>query len=191
MATGRGRGLWRRLCRPDAAVHAEFLRRHGKFHSIGQNCRVNFGAVVTDPAYVCLGNNVTLSDCALLGHDGVVSVLNLAYGVKLDSVGKIEIKSNVFVGYGAILMPGVTVGPNAVVAAGAVVTRDVEPGDIVGGVPARKIGRVDDLVARLEASTRALPWFQIIEQREGSYDPNVEAALVRARVAHFYGQKNG
>ena len=43
-------------------------------------------------------------------------------GVKLDAVGKIDIRDNVFVGYGAIILRGVTIGPNAIVAAGAVVT---------------------------------------------------------------------
>lgn len=57
-------------------------------HAIGENYRINFGANITDPAYVHIGNNVTLSDCNLIGHDGVVGMLNTAYGMKLDSVEK-------------------------------------------------------------------------------------------------------
>jgi acetyltransferase-like isoleucine patch superfamily enzyme len=55
-------------------------------------------------------------------------------------------------------MPGVTIGPNAIVAAGAVVTKDVAEGDVVGGVPAKKIGSVADYVARLIEQNRSLPW---------------------------------
>ena len=45
---------------------------------------------------------------------------------------------------GAIICPGVTIGKNAVVAAGAVVTKDVEPNTIVGGVPAKMIKKIDN-----------------------------------------------
>jgi acetyltransferase-like isoleucine patch superfamily enzyme len=54
----------------------------------------------------------------------------------------------VWIGAGATILPGVTIGENAIVAAGAVVSRDVEPDTIVGGVPARvlrKIRRDEDI----------------------------------------------
>lgn len=54
----------------------------------------------------------------------------------------VTIGDHVFVGANAVVMMGVTIGDSAVVAAGAVVTRDVEPFTVVGGVPARPIGRV-------------------------------------------------
>jgi|SRR5450759_295647 hypothetical protein len=58
-----------RFCRPSGMEYAEFLKRPGRFYSIGQNCSTNLGANITDPEYVRLGNNVSLSDCTLLGHD--------------------------------------------------------------------------------------------------------------------------
>lgn len=53
---------------------------------------------------------------------------------------KVVIEDYVFIGPRAVILPGVTIGQGAVVAAGAVVTKDVAPGTIVGGVPAAKIG---------------------------------------------------
>lgn len=115
-------------------------------------------------------------------------MLNRAYGLKLDSVGKIDIRDNVFVGYHAIIMPNVTIGPNAIVAAGAVVTKDVPPNTIVGGVPAKPIGKVDEYVERMKTQTDAYPWAEMIRNRQGAYDPKIEPELKRLRVLHFYGQ---
>lgn len=162
------------------------LKRHSILHKVGDFCSINTDCVFTDPDYVSLGNNVCLSSCALVGHDGSISVLNRAFDVRLESVGKIVIKDNVFVGFGAIIMPSVTIGPNSIVAAGAVVTRDVCEGDIVGGVPARPIGKVDELLARLKSDTAALPWGHLIAMRKGSYDAAMEPTLRAMRIAHFF-----
>lgn len=80
--------LYIKVCQPANDEFAEFLKLHGKLHAIGENCRINFGANITDPEYMQIGNNVTLSDCNLIGHDGVIGMLNTAYGMKLDASGK-------------------------------------------------------------------------------------------------------
>jgi acetyltransferase-like isoleucine patch superfamily enzyme len=191
MRHGRARGLWVRLCRPGSDEYTEFLRRHGGFHAIGRGCSINLDVTVTDPDYVRLGDNVTLATCSLIGHDASSAVVGRALGRQFDSVGKIDVRDNVFIGHGAIVLPGVTIGPNAIVAAGAVVTRDVPPGTVVGGVPARAIGTFDAYAERLEAQTRAYPWAHLIEARQGDYDPELEPTLRRLRVEHFYGTGPG
>jgi acetyltransferase-like isoleucine patch superfamily enzyme len=179
-------GFYIRVCRPDSIEYAEYLKRHGGFHSIGKNCHILPTTNFTDPAYVRLGNNVHFSNSAIIGHDGSIAMLNKAYGVKLEAVGKIDIRDNVFIGYQAVILPGVTIGPDAIVAAGSVVTKDVAPGDIVAGVPARAIGKVKDLVGKLQARTDELPWADLIEKRTKDFDLEMEPELVRRRVAHFY-----
>lgn len=186
MRYGRPRALYVRLCRPQGLEYAEYLRRHGSFAAIGEKCSINYFTNVTDPYLVRLGDNVTLSACTLLGHDAVVRVLNNAYGTKLDSVGPIEVASNSFIGHGAIVMPGVKIGPNAVVAAGALVTRDVPPGTVVGGVPAKPITTMDALVQRLQQRTASYPWRHLIEQREGAFDAAMEPQLQALRQRHFF-----
>ncbi len=183
---GRLWSLYDRLYCASPVERANYLRLHGGLHSIGQNVSINKGASFTDPSYVRIGNNVILSDCALIGHDGVVAMLFHAYGARVDSVGKIDICDNVFIGHGALILAGVTIGPNAVVAAGAVVNKDVPPGSIVGGVPAKPIGKVEDLVQRLQERTEQYPWAGLIKNREGGFDPMIEPELLRQRVNYFY-----
>ncbi len=183
---GRLKSLYLKICQPDNSEFAAYMKAHGGLHAIGENCRINQHVNITDPAYVSIGNNVTLTDCHLIGHDGVVGVLNIAYNMKLDSVGKIVIKDNVFVGHNAIVLLGVTIGNNVVVAAGAVVNKDVPDGVIVGGVPAKIIGQTEDLAKRLKEKTAQLPWVHIINQRDSAFDPAVEAQLLAMRVQQFY-----
>ena len=70
----------------------------------------------------------------------------------------VTIKDYVFIGPRAIILPGVTLGKGAVVAAGAVVTKDVKPGSIVAGVPAKEIGQRD--ISKLNYKLGRARWFQ-------------------------------
>jgi len=185
--TGKLKRLYVKYCKPSGYEYADFIKKWGNFYSMGNDCALWPYTNVTDPQYTRLGNNVTLTACTILGHDGVVAVLNKAYGKKLDSVGKVDIKDNVFIGHGVIVLPSVTIGPNAIVAAGAVVSRNVPEGSVVAGVPAKVIGKVDDLVERLEERTNALPWADIINNREGSFDPKLEPLLKGMRKNYFFG----
>lgn len=189
LRTGRGRSIYKKLCAPNAFEWATYLATWGGLHSVGRDVRINLGCNITDPALVRIGNNVTLADCTLLGHDGVIRILNTRFNKKLDSVGAIDIRDNCFIGYGSIVMPRVTIGPDSIVAAGAVVTKDVPPGVVVGGNPARIICTTEELVQKMEARCNAYPWIDIIRQRSGAYDPQLEPTLTAMRVQHFFGEQ--
>jgi UDP-3-O-[3-hydroxymyristoyl] glucosamine N-acyltransferase len=163
------------------------LRERGDFYAMGEHCAVDPHAVITNRALVRLGNNVRITSCTIVCHDGSVNMINRAFGLRLDNVGKVDIRDNVYIGYGAIVLPGVTIGPNAMVSAGSVVRSDVAEGDVVAGVPAKRVGRLDMSVAMLKAKNEKLPWRHLVEQRNAEFDPDLEPELTRLRAIHFFG----
>ena len=114
-------------------------------------------------------------------------MINRALGLRLDGVGKIDIRDNVYIGYGVIILPGVTISPNAIVSAGSVVRSNVAEGDVVAGVPARCVSRFAMTVEIAKAKNLTYPWRHLIEKGNSEFDPEMEPEEVRQRVLHFYG----
>jgi len=183
--------LYRRLGNPGGLEWAEMLRERGDFYAMGEHCSIDPHALIYGRAQIRLGNNVRLATCSIFCHDGAVNMINRAFGLRLDSVGKVDMRDNVYIGYHAIILPGVTIGPNAIVSAGSVVRSDVAEGDVVAGVPAKRVGRLEMTVAMLKAKNETFPWRHLIEQRNSEFDPEMEPELVRLRVQHFYGAPSG
>lgn len=113
-------------------IHTEF----GKNITIGKNCFINADCVFQDHGGIEIGD-----DC-LIGPQVVFATLNHSEEpIKRKDIlaKKIILKKNVWIGAKATILQGVTIGENAIVAAGAVVTKDVAANTVVGGVPARLI----------------------------------------------------
>lgn len=179
--------FYRRFGRPKGREWAEMRRERGDFYSMGENCSISPHALIEGPHLVRFGSNVRLATCSIFCHDGSVNMINRAFGLRLDNVGKVDFRDNVYIGFGAIILPGVTIGPNAIVSAGSVVRSDVGEGDIVAGVPARRVGRLEMTVAMLKAKNETFPWKHLIEKRASEYDEAMEPELIRLRRKHFYG----
>ncbi|HVR20860.1 MAG TPA: acyltransferase [Polyangiaceae bacterium] len=111
---------------------------------------LSFGAdvVVTGPLHVDIGGEVRIGDRVYIGHDAALITVDHRIGSSERRCAETKLES-IVIGDGAwlaarvIVLPGVTIGAGAVVAAGAVVTRDVEPNVLVGGVPARVLRKLD------------------------------------------------
>ena len=120
------------------AIRAPFYVDYGYNITLGSDVFLNYGCVFLD---VC---PITVGDMTQIGP--YVQVLTADHprdaatrDAGLEFGRPIAIGRNVWIGGGAILLPGVTVGDDAVIGAGAVVTRDVAPGTTVAGSPARPL----------------------------------------------------
>ena len=72
-------------------------------------------------------------------------------------MGTIEIFDHVMIGAGSKILPNVKIGPNVIVPAGSIVTRDVPPNSVVAGVPAKVIGSFDDFAKKRIENTKDYP----------------------------------
>jgi hypothetical protein len=106
---------------------------------VGKNVIVNKGATIF-PA-----GGVEIADNVLIGPDVKIVTVNHDFRDRRDCLrfGKVTVEENAWICVGAIVCPGVRIGKNAVVAAGAVVTKDVPDNVMVGGNPARIVKRLD------------------------------------------------
>ena len=124
----------------------ESLRVFPPFYSdFGKNIHVGENVFINACCHFQDHGGVTIGDGCQIGHNVVFATLN--HGLQPEERGitypaPIVLGKNVWVGSNSTILQGVTIGDNAVIAAGAVVTKDVEPGTIVGGVPARFIKKI-------------------------------------------------
>ncbi|WP_426479342.1 DapH/DapD/GlmU-related protein [Chryseobacterium sp. CBSDS_008] len=121
------------------AVFPPLYINNGTNLHIGKNVFINF-----DCTFLSLGG-ITIEDNVLIGPK--VSLLSEGHPLQpaeRDSLvpGKIHIKKNAWIGANSTILPGVTIGENAVVAAGAVVSKDVAANTVVGGIPAKLIRNI-------------------------------------------------
>lgn len=118
-----------------------FYTDFGKNITIGKDVFINSGCHFQDQGGIEIG------DGALIGHNVVLATINHDLnpkGNRKNHYAPIRIGAHVWIGSNATVLPGVTIGDWAVVAAGAVVTRDVPAMTVVGGVPARVLKTIQE-----------------------------------------------
>lgn len=127
-----GKGLW---------LQPPFYCDYGKNIELGENVFFNFNCVILDVAKVIIGSNVFFGPNVQIytaGHP-----LDAQKRREGQEFGKsITIGNDVWIGGSAVLCPGIKIGEKSIVAAGAVVTKDVPPNVVVGGNPAKMIKEI-------------------------------------------------
>jgi len=113
----------------------------------GKNVRIygnSYGMFGTEPWCITLGNNVHITrEVLFVCHDGGTLLFRNEIP-DLEITAPIVVGNNVYIGVRSILLPGVKIGDNSIIAAGSVVTKDVMPGSVVGGVPAKFIKSINE-----------------------------------------------
>jgi maltose O-acetyltransferase len=122
----------------NSEIRPPFYCDYGEHTHIGARVFANYGLVALDVAPITIGDDVQIGPNVQLLTPTHPLDPDLRR-VKWEAAEPITIGANVWLGGGAIILPGVTIGEDAVVGAGAVVTRDVPPRTVVVGNPARAI----------------------------------------------------
>lgn len=120
------------------SIVSPFYCDNGCRMKFGKNITINKGATFLSPGII------EIEDDVLIGPDGKIATVNHYLKDRHHKYyfKKVTIKRNAWICIGAIICPGVTIGENSVVAAGAVVTKDVPDNTIVGGNPAKVIKHI-------------------------------------------------
>ena len=123
-----------------------WLRKKGV--KIGADCEIYKSAYFgSEPYLITIGNHVRInSGVQFITHDGGMWVLRSLFTDfnDADKFGAIHIGNNVHVGTNSMIMPGVTIGDNVIIAAGAVVTHNVPSSTVWGGIPAKHIETIEE-----------------------------------------------
>ena len=123
-------------------TEADRYRREGV--KIGEGSKLY--SVAIDGCFkhlITIGKNCIITHCTILAHDASTQGF-LGY----TKLARVIIGDNCYVGYQSIIRPGVHVGNNVIIGAGAVVTRDIPSNSVACGVPARVIGTYEDFVEK-------------------------------------------
>jgi acetyltransferase-like isoleucine patch superfamily enzyme len=120
-------------------IFAPLFTNFGRYIKIGKNVFINHACSFLDMGGITVGDNVLIGPKVnLVSENHPIDPTQ-----RKSLIGKpIIIKNNAWIGAGATILPGITVGENSIVAAGAIVTKDVPDNTIVAGNPARPIKNI-------------------------------------------------
>lgn len=140
----------------DSDKRNQYIIKHKIFRSVGENFFFQPRFIPSDPKLIKFHNNdIVTSNVTFVNHNIFhLGLKNLGKGEFYYQAGCIEIMDNVFIGCNSTILSNVRIGPNAIIAAGSVVTKDVPENSVVAGVPAKVIGTFEDYVNKRKMDNR-------------------------------------
>ena len=113
--------------------------------NIGKNCFISTREWSSEPYLITIGDNVQITRGVMIHCHGGGNAIRYQYP-DFDAFGKVVIDDWAYIGANSQIMPGVTIGEGAIVAAGSVVTKSVAPYTVVGGNPAKFICSIQEYI---------------------------------------------
>lgn len=142
----------------------KYAKKKGIFGAVGTGVHLPSMTLPVHSEKIFFHDNVEVATgVQFIVHDAIHSVFNRDPRMKEagitfeENVGTIEVMDNVFIGAGTIVMPNVKIGPNAIIGAGSVITKDIPPNSVCVGVPARQIGTYEDLLEKRRSMVKSQP----------------------------------
>lgn len=159
-----------KLCRrPIDYSSAEYLKERGV--RIGENVDIIHSNIEHCHGFlVTIGNNVTITNATILAHDASTKKF-LGY----SKVGRVDIGDDVFIGFGAIILPNTRIGNRVIVGAGTVVARDVPDNVVIAGNPFRILCTFDEYLEKNRRNMQIGPVYHTLwskkseEEKEQMY----------------------
>jgi acetyltransferase-like isoleucine patch superfamily enzyme len=134
----------------------------------GKGCSFRTKNFDSEPYLITMGDNVATSvNVSFITHDGAVSVVRQfdEKYKKIDLFKPITIGNNVFIGWGAIIMPGTTIGDNVIVGAGSVVRGDLLSNSVYAGVPVKYICSLLEYIEKNEIYFLQTKHLSVLEKK--------------------------
>jgi acetyltransferase-like isoleucine patch superfamily enzyme len=156
---------------------AEYFRKQGA--QVGEDCHIGIRSLASEPYLIKIGNHVGIAKgTTLITHTSGWNFRDKH--PDLHIFGKIEIQDNTYIGANVTVLPNVTIGKNCLVSAGAVVTKDMPNNSIIGGVPAKVIGRMEDFYPKiLNIWEKQKPNDYLKELQQGKFYSTIEIDRIK------------
>ena len=131
---------------------AQYAKRNNIYGGIVENVSIQSRVIPIYSELIKFHNNIAVSrNVDFCTHDIIKRVLNRLQENNTEfkeHIGCIEVMDNVFIGSNSVILYGVQIGPNVIVAYGSVVVKDCEPNSVYAGVPAKKVAQFSDFVEK-------------------------------------------
>ena len=131
--------IWGQPLDASVRMFPPFYTAFGKTTRVGKEVFINFGCTFLDQGGITLEDGVFIGPGAKILTEHHPEEPTLRHRLLVEPI---VVRRNAWIGAGAMILPGVTVGENAIVAAGAVVTKDVPDNTVVAGVPAKILRKI-------------------------------------------------